>query len=115
EALGDGLDRIEVALARDREPGLDDVGSEAGKLLGDLELLADVQRDAGRLLAVPQRGVEDPYLVHLGLPISIRFPGVLATKNLPGPKARGGVREHRRALATREGAGSGYAVPSSWS
>ena len=82
-ALGDRLDGVEIALARDREPRLDDVGTEARQLLGDLELLAHVQRDAGRLLAVPQRRVEDPYLVHLDLPIRlVVFP---ATKNLPGP------------------------------
>jgi hypothetical protein len=67
-ALGDGLDGLEVTRAGDREAGLDDVDAEMGELLGDLELLGHVQRDAGRLLAVPQRGVEDPYFVHLGLP-----------------------------------------------
>ena len=62
---GDGLDRVEVALAGDREPGLDDVDAETGELLGDLQLLADVERDARRLLTVTQRRVEDPHPFHL--------------------------------------------------
>ena len=47
-------------VAGDREPGLDDVDAEPRELLGDLELLAARERDAGRLLAVAQGGVEDP-------------------------------------------------------
>jgi len=47
----------------DREAGLDDVHAEPRELLGDLELLGGVQRDAGRLLAVAQRRVEDQYSV----------------------------------------------------
>ena len=39
------------------KPGLDDVDAEARELLGDLELLGGVERDARRLLAVAQRGV----------------------------------------------------------
>ena len=53
------LDRLEVAGRGDREAGLDHVDAEARQLLGDLDLLAGVQRDAGRLLAVAQGGVED--------------------------------------------------------
>ena len=60
---GDRLDRLEVAGRGDREAGLDDVDAEPGELLGDLELLGRVQRDAGRLLAVAQRRVEDQYSV----------------------------------------------------
>ena len=45
--LGDGLDRLEVALAGDREAGLDHVDTEARELVGDLELLAHVERDPG--------------------------------------------------------------------
>ena len=56
---GDRLHRLEVALAGDREAGLDDVDPEARQLLGDLELLALVEGDARRLLAVAQRRVED--------------------------------------------------------
>ena len=61
--FGDRLHGFEVAVAGDREPGLDDVDPEARELLRDLELLADVERDAGRLLAVPQGRVEDQHLV----------------------------------------------------
>jgi len=59
----DRLHRLEVAGRRDREPGLDDVDPETRQLLGDLELLRDVEGDARRLLAVAQRGVEDQYSV----------------------------------------------------
>ena len=41
------------------KPGLDHVDAEPGELLRDLDLLLRVQRDAGRLLAVAQRRVED--------------------------------------------------------
>jgi hypothetical protein len=57
------LHRLEVARRRDREAGLDHVDSEARELVGDLELLCGVQRDARRLLAVAQRGVEDADVV----------------------------------------------------
>ena len=81
--------------AGDREPGLDDVDAEARELLGDLELLADVERDAGRLLAVAQGRVEDLHRVHHGWLLSwvpgLRCGVIAATKNLPGPEARGGV------------------------
>ncbi len=62
---GDRLDRFEVAGRGDREAGFDDVDAEAGELVRDLELLAGVQRDAGRLLAVAQRGVEDADVVRI--------------------------------------------------
>ena len=64
--LADRLDRLEVALAGDREPGLDHVDAEAPELLRDLELLAHVERDARRLLAVPQGRVEDLHVVAHG-------------------------------------------------
>ncbi len=56
--LGDLLHRLEVAGRGDREAGLDHVDPEPRQLVGDLHLLGGVQRDAGRLLAVPQGGVE---------------------------------------------------------
>ena len=56
-------DGLEVAGRRRREPGLDDVDAQALERAGDLQLLLDVQRDAGRLLAVAQRRIEDQYLV----------------------------------------------------
>ena len=65
DLASDRLDRFEVAGRGDREAGLDDVDAEAGELMRDLELLAGVQRDAGRLLAVAQRGVEDADVVRI--------------------------------------------------
>ena len=58
---GDPLDRLEVARRGGREAGLDDVDLEPHELAGDLELLGGGQPGAGRLLAVAQGGVEDPY------------------------------------------------------
>ena len=87
-------------VAGDREAGLDDVDPEARQLLGDLELLGDVERDARRLLAVTQGGVEDLHMVGHGVaPVWVCLRPFPATKNLLGPKARGGVREHRKVLA----------------
>ena len=59
DLAGDRLDGLEVARRGDREAGLDHVDAEARELVGDLELLAGVQRDPRRLLAVSQGGVED--------------------------------------------------------
>src|SRR3954470_5314718 len=59
----DRLHRLEVAWRGDREAGLDHVHPEPPELVGDLELLDLVQRDARRLLAVAQRGVEDAYVI----------------------------------------------------
>ncbi len=59
----DRLDRLEVAGRGDREARLDDVDAKARELVGDLELLGGVQRDAGRLLAVAQGRVEDADVV----------------------------------------------------
>jgi hypothetical protein len=73
---GDRLDRLEVARRGDREPGLDHVDAQPRELVRDLELLDRVQRDAGRLLAVAQRGVEDddPVRVHDVAPsLGVRF------------------------------------------
>ena len=58
----DRLHRLEVARRGDREAGLDHVDAEPRELLGDLQLLLRVQRDARRLLAVAQRRVEDRVL-----------------------------------------------------
>ena len=61
DGAGDGLHRLEVARRGDREARLDHVDAQARELLGDLQLLLRVQRDARRLLAVAQRRVEDQY------------------------------------------------------
>jgi hypothetical protein len=52
--------------AGDREAGLDDVDVQARELARDLDLLGGVERDAGRLLAVAQGGVEDADVGHAG-------------------------------------------------
>ena len=59
DLAGDRLHGLEVARRGDREAGLDDVDAQARELVRDLELLGRVQRDARRLLAVAQGGVED--------------------------------------------------------
>ena len=59
--LSDALDSAEIPGAGEGETGLDDVHSQAGKLLGDRQLLLKVQAGARRLLAVPQGGVENQY------------------------------------------------------
>ena len=58
--LGDLADRFEVARRGDRETGLDDVDAQVDQGLGDLQLLGQVHARAGRLLAVAERGVENP-------------------------------------------------------
>jgi len=50
---------LEVSGGRNREARLDHVDAEPLELLGDLRLLMRVQGNAGRLLAVSKRGVED--------------------------------------------------------
>ena len=98
--LRDRLDGLEVALARDREPGLDHVDPEARELLGDLELLAHVERDAGRLLAVPQGRVEDQHL-SIGVPLgsSVVRRGFSGNQKPPRPEGTRGSGEHRVVLA----------------
>ena len=56
---GDCADAFEVSRRGDREPCLDHVDSEPLELRPDLRLLVRRKRDAGRLLAVAQRRVED--------------------------------------------------------
>ena len=94
--LGDRLDGVEVAVGGDREPGLDHVDPEAGELFGDLQLFGDVERDAGRLLAVSQCRVEDLDRFHVALPGQSGF---RRNEKPPGPMARRVEREHRLALA----------------
>ena len=69
----DRLHRLEVARRGDREARLDDVDAELRELLRDLELLGLVQRDAGRLLAVPQRRVEDSYVIRIAVGHAVPF------------------------------------------
>src|SRR5438046_981371 len=55
---GDGLHGLEIPVAGHGEAGLDVVDTETRQLLGDLELLAHVERDARRLLPVSKGRVE---------------------------------------------------------
>jgi hypothetical protein len=60
-AVGDALHGVEVAWAGEGKTGLDDVHPQAGQLLGDRQLLLQVEAGARRLLAVAQGGVEDQH------------------------------------------------------
>src|SRR5262249_2662675 len=60
---------LEVAFGGRREARLDDVDAEMLELACDRELLLDVHGGARRLLAVAERGVEDPYPVHRRSPL----------------------------------------------
>ena len=64
---------FEVSGGGRGEPGLDHVHAETLELLRDLRLLVRLQRDAGRLLAVPQGRVEDgdPASLHVAPPVPI--------------------------------------------
>src|SRR4051812_37955415 len=72
DLAGDRAYRLEITGRGDREAGLDDVDAQPRELVGDLELLGGVQRDARRLLTVAQRGVEDddPVVVHVACSFS---------------------------------------------
>jgi hypothetical protein len=59
DELGNLLDRLEIAVRRDRKAGLDHVDAHGLEHLCDPELLGRGHRAAGRLLAVAQGGVED--------------------------------------------------------
>ena len=59
---GDAAHRLGVGRRGNREAGLDDVHAERVELTRQLQLLRRAQREAGRLLAVAQRGVEDSNL-----------------------------------------------------
>ena len=58
--LGDAAHRLGVGRGGDRKPGFDDVHPERVQLARELELLLDPKREARRLLAVTQSGIENP-------------------------------------------------------
>ncbi len=72
QRLGNPPHRLEVARRRRREAGLNYVDVEPLKLARDRNLLLDIHRAAGRLLAVAQRRVEDPDVVRVGQDCRIR-------------------------------------------
>ena len=59
DLAGDALHALEIARRGDREAGLDHVDAELGEGARHAELLLEVHREAGALLAVAERGVED--------------------------------------------------------
>ncbi len=85
---GDLADRLEIALGGDREARLDDVDAHLVEHLGDLQLLVQRHRGAGRLLAVAQGRVEDQdaVLARVG---SIGHIGFLVAGFLGGRRGRG--------------------------
>ena len=58
---GDALHRIEVTRTRERKTRLDDVDAKPGQLLGDRQLLLQVEAGPRGLLPITQGGVEDQY------------------------------------------------------
>ena len=58
---GDALHRLEITAAGEGEPRLDDIDPQTGELLGDRQLLVQVQAGPRRLLTIPQGGVEDQH------------------------------------------------------
>src|SRR5919202_5416968 len=62
DVTSDSVHRLPVALRGRRETGLDDIHAQAGQLPGYPKLLLASHREARRLLAIPQRGIEDSYL-----------------------------------------------------
>src|SRR5581483_914743 len=94
ERVGDASYGLEVARRGGGEAGLDDVHAEALELARDRELLLDVHRASGRLLAVAQGGVEDADVVGVGQDVADivyrlghRRLSPLSTSRLRGPRA----------------------------
>ena len=63
QRLSDPIHGLEVAGRRSGESGLDDIDVEPFELARERDLLLDVHRASGRLLAVAQRRVEDSDVV----------------------------------------------------
>src|SRR6185503_15446903 len=64
--FGNFLHRAEIARARNRKAGLDDVDAHLVKQFGDPQFLFMRHRRAWRLLAVAQGGVEDGDVLQWG-------------------------------------------------
>ena len=84
-SASDLLDRGDLAVTIDREAGLDHIDAQPSQLLGDLDLLLQVQRDARGLLPVAECRIEDPnpgytgYITYLSLPIH----DIISLRSLP--------------------------------
>ena len=59
----DGVDRLEIAVRSNRKSGLDDIHAHFVQKRGDLDFFLMRHGRAGRLFAVAQCGVENPYTV----------------------------------------------------
>ena len=57
----DGVNGFEIALRGDGKAGFQDVDPKLHQLAGHLQLLGNIHAAARRLLAVPQRGIENVY------------------------------------------------------
>ena len=57
--LRNGLDGVEISLARGRESGFDNIDAENFELMGDAQLFCVIHGAAGRLLAVTERGIKE--------------------------------------------------------
>ena len=56
---GDGLDRFKITRAGDGKAGFNDVHPKLLEGTGNFEFFRQIQRGAGRLFAIAQRGVKD--------------------------------------------------------
>ncbi len=84
DVAGDGLDRLEVAVARCGKAGFDDIDAQALQLARDAQLFVLGHRRARRLLAVAQGGVEDDQLVAHGQ--AFRWSTILAAHRCAAPR-----------------------------
>ena len=55
---GDGLHRLEVAVADHRETGFDHIDLQTGQLPGDLKLLTKIHRGSRALFSITKGGIE---------------------------------------------------------
>ena len=54
---------LKILVGGHRKAGLDNIDLQPRQLVGDFQLFPDGQRGTGRLLGVPQRGVENVYAI----------------------------------------------------
>ena len=74
ERLRDPPDRLRVGLRRDGEAGLDDIHPQRLELAGHLDCRVDPEGERGRLVAVPEGGVEHDQSSHRGVSLRRRPP-----------------------------------------
>ena len=64
---------LKVLVGGNRKAGLDNIDLQPRQLVGDFQLFPHRQRGTGRLLGVPQRGVENIYAICISH--DVFFPG----------------------------------------